>query len=722
MTDAASTPMRQPTAAAARSSGAMRRRLLTALVLAALALLPAPDGALRAQAETDDAVTPLLALPDTAGVVLRWAWPEAGFPSGGYHVERRAADGDWVRLTRRPITRVRDRGEARALLGEAYERYEALLFPSDPAAAASEADNRRALLLLGADVEPRLAVALGIRFDDREARTGGRYRYRLLALSRPGGAVTSAGGGPGERAGGPAERVVARTGLVLAGRYEPPPAPDELRAVQVAEGVALRWSLTVPFSAYRVYRDGRRVNEGPVVALRGSDGAGAGSSPHQFLDREAAPGDTLRYTVEGLDAFGRSSRRSAPVTIVVRDLTPPRPPGAVRTAVQGDTVSVRWLPSPDTDVAGYRVWRAAEREGPFRPAADTERAESPPAATSDGEEWLAWRDPGRPAGRLHWYRVTALDSAGNESSPSFVALAEVPDLEPPPVPVGLEGTAAEGRATLRWQPSDAPDLRGYRVYRTGAPDREPALLTPAPISRAAFTDSIPVGADHPYRYRVTAVDSAYNESGRSEVLVLRPPDVRPPRRPMIRSVHAGEERLIVEWLPNPDPDVAAYRVAHRARGEEPWSPLPRVPVGTHADTVRDVPPRVPIEVTVTAIDDAGHRSPPSETVTGEAYRRTPPPAPELRRAAVAEHSDEGPAVQLEWDAPSPDIARVIVLRREAGASVLRVVGTAGAGETAFVDDGVRAGVAYEYALRVLDRFGNRAESRETRGVTIPEAR
>ena len=628
---------------------------------------------------------PLLAGATERGVALRWSWPDGERPRG-YHVERRSDGGVWNRLTTAPVERVRNRTAARALLGDAWDRGEEMLFPANPLAELADPETHRSLLLLEADLDPRMAIALGLRFDDATAERGRSYQYRLVALARAG------------------ERIIATSAPVVAGTWNGAPAPDSLEARQGRQGVVLRWNTGGPFSAYHVYRargagSYARVNDGPIIVFSAADGAPV-SPPSYFRDTTITIGDTLRYAIEGIDALGRVSRRSPPMVLVVRDAEPPMPPPALTTAVRGDTVIVGWEPSPSSDVSAYQLWWSSARDGAFQPVGQ------PVSAAS-----RSVRDRGRPAATLLWYRVTARDAAGNESDPSFVAMAEIPDIAPPPAPDSLRGRIVEHVAQLAWRPARAPDVLGYRVWRASRVGAEWALLTPRPVTTASYADTLRRGADHAFLYAVAAVDSAYNEGERTAPLALRPPDVTPPSAPQIRDVRAGEERLIVSWAANPEHDVVGYRLRWRVRGDTGWRELPdSISRRATADTILGVAPRVPIEVTLVAIDDAGLRSPPARPVTGEAYHRRAPAALEVKRAA-AQTGARG--IILEWDAPSRDVARVVVLRRDAPGQTLRPIALLDPAARRYVDLAVSS-EGVEYALRVVDRFGNSADSRRAR--------
>jgi fibronectin type 3 domain-containing protein len=416
--------------------------------------------------------------------------------------------------------------------------------------------------------------------------------------------------------------------------------------------------------------------------------------------------DSAFYWVAGVDAFGRTSARSAPAPFAWRVATQLPAPLGVQASAAGDTVKVTWLPGPDSAVMEYQVWRAANDTGPYTRLGARVRAPR-----------LEQRDAGRPARQLSWYRVTALDAAGRESAPSATALAEVPDLTPPAAPDSLAARSDTGRLSLRWRRSSASDLRGYRVYRAGTADGTFGLLSATPQRVAAFTDTVPVRADHPFYYRVTAVDSAFNESAPSAVVAVRPPDVTPPSAPRIARVRPLDGALAVAWLPNPEPDVVAYRLRFRIRGDAAWHELPvAAPAAVLADTITGLAPGRTHDVTLIAVDDAGNRSAPAPNVAGTPVRRRPPDALEVRRASY-ERSAGG--IVIEWGRPGAAVAGIVVLRRQSEAA-WRPIAALPPAAGRFVDRLARAGVRYEYRLQARDAFGNAADSRPRR-VAVPEA-
>src|SRR5262249_8172541 len=100
------------------------------------------------------------------------------------------------------------------------------------------------------------------------------------------------------------------------------------------------------------------------------------------------------------------SASSAEACVTFKDIAAPAPPIGVAVVLRGDGVEISWSPSPEADLAGYRVYRSAPPgEPPVR------RAELRAQQTSTV-------DASPRTGIVSVYTVTAFDRAGNESAPS----------------------------------------------------------------------------------------------------------------------------------------------------------------------------------------------------------------------------------------------------------------------------------------------------------------
>ena len=137
--------------------------------------------------------------------------------------------------------------------------------------------------------------------------------------------------------------------------------------------------------------------------------------PGGSIDRSVLLGAHYRYTAQRMlqvTVDGKSltlrSVASAPVAVAAVDTFPPEPPTGLETAAGGgDTPSIdlSWRPDTEADLAGYNVYRRTEGGG------DWERLNHAPIAVP------AYTDKAVSAGQSYTYRVTAVDSRGNESAP-----------------------------------------------------------------------------------------------------------------------------------------------------------------------------------------------------------------------------------------------------------------------------------------------------------------
>jgi hypothetical protein len=151
--------------------------------------------------------------------------------------------------------------------------------------------------------------------------------------------------------------------LVVAADLVPlPPGrkPAELTATASAEGVRLSWrapeGAPTPEASlgYNVYR---------AQAEAGWGEAPLNPQPleiTEWLDSGAQADTPYRYEVRAVLADGsprRESDASGPVNIVPVDRFPPSSPEGLVAVQEGRAVRLFWNPSPERDLAGYRLWR-----------------------------------------------------------------------------------------------------------------------------------------------------------------------------------------------------------------------------------------------------------------------------------------------------------------------------------------------------------------------------
>jgi hypothetical protein len=161
-----------------------------------------------------------------------------------------------------------------------------------------------------------------------------------------------------------------------------------------------------------------------VKLLASKDSSGPGGT----IDRTAERGQTYHYTAQrirtvvlpGNTPAGHTlelrSTVSSPVTLLLRDTFPPAPPTGLAAIPSGlisggRSIDLSWEPNTDSDLAGYSVYRQ-QVSSTGAPAGPFTRLTSTPVIGP------SFRDQTAAPGQRYAYRVTAVDSSGNESAPS----------------------------------------------------------------------------------------------------------------------------------------------------------------------------------------------------------------------------------------------------------------------------------------------------------------
>jgi hypothetical protein len=202
----------------------------------------------------------------------------------------------------------------------------------------------------------------------------------------------------------------------------------DLKTQVTQSAVVLTWTAPVktlsgskpPITGYRMYRtEGTTAEAGKAPPLAR---IGESESP-SFEDAQFEFGKTYVYSVRSVVGRGVEALESADsnlVTITPRDTFPPAAPLGLVVALvprEADTpahLELSWAISPETDVAGYNVYRS-EQAGVQGTHLNTDLL-----LTS------AFRDMNAETGQLYFYTVTAVDRFGNESPASKAVSAGVP--------------------------------------------------------------------------------------------------------------------------------------------------------------------------------------------------------------------------------------------------------------------------------------------------------
>jgi hypothetical protein len=219
-------------------------------------------------------------------------------------------------------------------------------------------------------------------------------------------------------------------------RIYPAPDPiDDLKAEVTHHGIVLTWTPPQktpvgparPIAGYRIYRSEAALDAVPAVPSANAAQtpklkaplARIGDTPdNSFTDVQVEFGTTYLYSVRSLSQHADISLESADSNLVVvtpRDTFPPTAPEGlvvVLVPAQGQEpahLDLSWAISPETDIAGYNVYRSEQQNAPGTHL-------NPGLLLTP-----AFRDMNVVPGHRYFYTVTAVDRAGNESPASVPA-------------------------------------------------------------------------------------------------------------------------------------------------------------------------------------------------------------------------------------------------------------------------------------------------------------
>jgi hypothetical protein len=192
----------------------------------------------------------------------------------------------------------------------------------------------------------------------------------------------------------------------------------------------------------------------------------------------------------------------------------PRAPKDLKAKPGDKLVNLSWSPvtqltdgSPVRDLAGYRIYRRSG-DGAWLKV-------TPGLVPQSSFQDLAVLNDVEYTYKIRAQRKVGPDFLESGDSPTRMAMPE--KLAPPPPLINVVAVAGKTGVELRWDPSPAPDLAGYRIYRRGPGEERLTLLNRELVTKPRYVDTLAVKGKT-YSYYVTAVDQTRraNESLPSE--------------------------------------------------------------------------------------------------------------------------------------------------------------------------------------------------------------
>lgn len=662
-------------------------------LLVILLLVCALDPAMGQQTKSDQSSVRmaniyLIAQTSADSVVLRWAPSTAGgwiiANNLGYTLERieivddvEIDDAGFVRLTSAPLKPL-SLDDWKAFAG-ADNRLSAIAaqaiygksFVPEPLKqgelsalknAADELTNRYSFSLFAADNDAVTASAMGLRYVDKNVKTGGRYAYRVFVAAQT-------------------AEYAYDTAYVVVDVEEMPkwPAPSMLNFESGDGTIKLTWNESdlQSYSGYYIYRSDNggttysKMNELPLVIVTPANDAPP--SPY-YNDTLTVNYRNYHYRVFGITPFGELSL-PAEIIAFSKDLTPPAAPKINKPQqISSSQVKISWtMEQKSNDLQGFYVSRSADPIDGFRfihkKALSAKTFEFIDDIKGETETY---------------YTVAAVDTAGNLGFSSTV-MAILIDTIPPSIPKNLKGIIdANGKVTLSWSLGKEKNIIGYRVLRANDPSHEFIQLIGHVHPDTMYVDSIDISTLTRYvYYKIAAVNNRFQHSALSPILKLKRPDMIAPGEAVFYDLFVADSCVNLSWHCSSSSDVAKQLLYRQKESDKKWTLLETLSPGVSFYSDKKVSTNIKYYYTITSIDSSG-------LVSAEAFPVSAKPYDTGKRKAVenlkVSFNQQTKLVQLNWDYwPAKDEKHWFVIYKAIGGGAYKEYKAVKAEEKSFTD-------------------------------------
>ena len=438
-----------------------------------------------------------------------------------------------------------------------------------------EQTQRQFMAYLAAEIDPRVASALALRYVDTNVKEGVLYEYTLESLI------------PKEIIDVPGVSVIVP--CIPYHRRSDEQMPDIRFSQLDVHKVAIRWEKN-KLSGYWLERsedNGKnwvKVNaNAPIWPMIPDSGTvvAYGDSVANWMRDDVLFFDSLDltktyiYRVQAFDAFGEKLEWKKSAKFKLLDLEPPAQPLMLSVVPEENRRCViSWaMPSDDSgnqsinqsgnpaDLKGFLVTFARDLEGPWSNVSSL----LPISARSFTDTLVHRRGRGL-------YRIFAVDTAGNVSfSPAMINSIE--DIFPPQAPKNLMAVSDDttGLVLLSWDKNSDIDLLAYKVYFANQRDHEFIERSEGYIYDNSYFDSLDLTSlTNEVFYYVIAVDQNHNYSMPSDTIRVRFADLIAPGAPLLQGISQSGDTVLIRWLRSVSDDVEKYFVFRKFREAAQW--------------------------------------------------------------------------------------------------------------------------------------------------------
>ena len=484
----------------------------------------------------------------------------------------------------------------------------------------------------------------------------------------------------------------------------PPSSPSQVDAIAGDGLIILSWAAGDEYDleGHIIYRS----TDSTFVPSSGDSIATVLLPTVSYVDSGLTTGVSYYYRLSAYDSGGNVGTAGDRALGIPQDLTAPIPPEGFVVDNGDEEVTLTWAPNSEGDLEGYQIYN--NTDSTFIPSyADLLTTVQAPDT--------AYTDTGLVNSFTYYYRVTALDTTGNESPVGDLVIGTPTDKTPPAAPSDLVSISGDHVVDLSWSPNIESDMAYYVIYRntdsTFVPGPDDFLSQVGKLSTAYKDTTVNNGSI--YFYRIAAGDIGNNVGLPSSVAIGAPVDL-PPSPPADLVATDGDGRISLNWSSGDEYDLIGH-IIYRSNDStfipsaEDSIATAMYPAFSYIDS--GLTTGLPYYYYLRSFDQGGNISPESKRVFGVPVDLTAPLTPSGLVVLDGERE-----LTITWEPNGEgDLSHYKIYR---GSDSLFVPDSSNqlvtvlAPEVFYTDLGLMNGSTYYYRLTSTDTTGNESATTE----------
>jgi hypothetical protein len=411
-----------------------------------------------------------------------------------------------------------------------------------------ESEQRFTYALFAADKDFEMAKKAGLGFEDKTAQKNEKYIYRVSSNV-------------------PEEELVIIYGGVFVGlkEYEELPKPMDFSAHFTDKSAMLSWNFKILAHAYGSYYVERsqdkihfeRITNKPYTSMNQENE----NNNRIFYVDSIANNKQYSYRLQGISAFGELGPYSEVVSGTGKSILKYVPHLTIKDFKDDKTVTLTFEfdPAGDSEITGFELNRSDSD--------DDDKYTTVVKNIAPKNRTVTYNK----LASTNYFTITAIGKHGSNRT-SFPMLVQPVDSIPPAKPLNLKGVIDSlGIVKLTWDPNKEKDLMGYRIYKASNPNEEFSQMTVSPNEPNKYQDSVNVKSlNSKVYYKIIAVDTHFNMSPFSEVLIVKKPDVIPPTSPIFTNYEIKDGIVSLEWINSQSEDAASHQLYRKENEQNEW--------------------------------------------------------------------------------------------------------------------------------------------------------